>query len=77
MTYEDIKDMNVQELHANLKAERTMLQKLQFNHAVSPIENPGKIRASKKVIARLLTEINSRRTAGEAKETEAPKNTEK
>lgn len=63
MTYEEIKDMNTQELHANLKAERTMLQKIEFNHAVSPIENPGKIAASKKVIARLLTEINKRRVS--------------
>ncbi len=61
MTYEDITQMNNKELHANLREERMMLQKLRFNHAVSPIENPNKIRASKKVIARLLTEINRRR----------------
>lgn len=61
MTYEDITQMNNKELHANLREERMMLQKLRFNHAVSPIENPNKIRTSKKVIARLMTEINRRR----------------
>lgn len=63
MTYEDISQMNNKELHANLREERMMLQKLRFNHAVSPIENPNKIRASKKLIARFMTEINSRRLA--------------
>lgn len=65
MTYEDIKGMNVKELHATLRDERRMLQKMEFGHAVSPIDNPTKIRESKKVIARLLTEINSRRVAAE------------
>ena len=74
MTYEDITQMNNKELHANLREERMMLQKLRFNHAVSPIENPNKIRASKKVIARLLTEINRRRH--ETKVAEVTENTE-
>jgi large subunit ribosomal protein L29 len=66
MTYEDIKGMNVKELHATLKEERRMLQKMEFGNAVSPLDNPTKIREIKKGIARLLTEINSRRIAGEA-----------
>lgn len=61
MTYEDITNMNNKELHSTLREERMMLQKLRFNHAVSPIENPNKIRASKKLIARLMTEVNRRR----------------
>lgn len=61
MTYEDIKQLNNKELHATLREERKQLQKLEFNHAVSPIENPAKIRIGRKTIARLMTEINSRR----------------
>ncbi|MBI1305412.1 MAG: 50S ribosomal protein L29 [Bacteroidetes bacterium] len=67
MTYEDIKQMNNKELHANLREERKQLQKLQFNHAVSPIENPTKIKASKKVVARMLTEISARKKAENSK----------
>jgi len=63
MTYEDISQMNNKELHSQLREERVQLQKMNFSHAVSPIENPNKIRASKKLIARLLTEINKRRHA--------------
>ncbi len=63
MTYEDIKQMNNKELHATLREERKQLQKMKFNHAVSPIENPTKITVSRKTVARLLTEINARSSA--------------
>ena len=53
--------MTEKELHLQLKDERALLQKLQFSHAVSPVENPQKLRASRKLIAKYLTEINSRR----------------
>jgi len=36
------------------------LQKLKFAHAVSPIENPMKIRESKKLIARLNTALSQK-----------------
>jgi large subunit ribosomal protein L29 len=49
------------ELHLNLKDERAQLQKMKFSHAVSPIENPHKIRIARKTIAKYLTEINRRR----------------
>ncbi|MEY2923578.1 MAG: hypothetical protein RLZZ337_118 [Bacteroidota bacterium] len=61
MQYQDIKNMTDKELHANLKDERAQLQKLKFSHAVSPIENPHKIRQARKTVAKYLTEINSRR----------------
>ena len=63
MTYEDIKQMNNKELHATLREERKQLQKMKFNHAVSPIDNPANITTGGKTIARLMTEINSRRNA--------------
>jgi large subunit ribosomal protein L29 len=61
MDYQDIKNLTEKELHLNLRDERAQLQKLKFSHAVSPIENPNKIREGRKTIARLLTEINRRR----------------
>lgn len=61
MQYSDIKQLTEKELHMNLKEERAQLQKMKFSHAVSPIENPHKIRASRKLIARYITEINRRR----------------
>ncbi|MDA8930486.1 50S ribosomal protein L29 [Bacteroidia bacterium] len=61
MQYQDIKNLTEKELHLNLKDERAQLQKMKFSHAVSPIENPSKIRIARKTIARYLTEINRRR----------------
>lgn len=61
MQYQDIKNMTDKELHANLREERAQLQKLKFSHAVSPIENPHKIRVVRKTVAKYLTEINNRR----------------
>jgi large subunit ribosomal protein L29 len=66
MTNEEIKQMNNKELHGNLREERKQLQKLKFNHAVSPIENPTKIRTSRKTIARIMTEMTVRRNSAEA-----------
>ena len=61
MQYSDIKQMTDKELHLGLRDERALLQKLKFSHAVSPIENPNKMRASRKLIAKYMTEINRRR----------------
>ena len=61
MQYQDIKNLTEKELHLNLKDERSQLQKMKFSHAVSPIENPHKIRVVRKTIARYITEINRRR----------------
>jgi len=61
MQYQDIKKLTDKELHSNLREERAQLQKTKFSHAVSPVENPHKIRVSRKTIAKYLTEINRRR----------------
>jgi len=61
MEYAELKKMTEKELHLNLRDERAQLQKLKFSHAVSPVENPQKLRASRKLIARYLTEITSRK----------------
>lgn len=62
MKYAEIKGLTTEELLERLKEERTMYNKMKFNHAVSPIENPMKLKASRKLIARYLTELTVRRT---------------
>jgi len=46
-----------------LEEERKQLVKLKLNHAVSPLENPNKIKAYRRTIARLLTEVKKRQLA--------------
>ena len=61
MDYDKIKELNNKELHNVLRDERAQLQKLKFSHTVSAIENPVKIRYSRRLIARYLTEMNRRK----------------
>jgi len=56
----ELKSLSVEQLNQQLVAERDRLQKLQFAHAITPIENPNRITQARKEIARLLTELNSR-----------------
>ena len=57
MKKEDLKGLSVDELRTELGAEQDRLLKLRFAHAVSPIENPMRIRESRKRITRLNTEL--------------------
>lgn len=60
MKQTEIKSLSVDELNEKIVMEQDSLQKLQFAHAISPIENPMKIRHTRKLIARLKTELTSK-----------------
>ncbi|MBO0937567.1 50S ribosomal protein L29 [Fibrella sp. HMF5335] len=60
MKNQEIRALSVEQLQEQLKAEKQQLQKLTFAHAVSPIENPMRIRESRKLIARLNTAITAK-----------------
>ena len=55
-----VRELSTSELKERLETEKKQLLKLKFNHAVSPLENPMKIRAYKQTVARLETEIHAR-----------------
>lgn len=64
----EIHKLNDKELQERLKEEKALMTKLKIQHAVSTIENPARITAQRKLVARLLTETNSRKnTATPAK----------
>jgi len=60
MKQTEIKSLNVTELNEKIASEQESLQKLQFAHAISPIENPMKIRHTRKLIAKLKTELSAK-----------------
>lgn len=60
MKQQVIRELSNPELKERLDEERVQLTKLKMNHAVSPLENPNKIKAYRKTVARLLTEVRSR-----------------
>lgn len=68
MKTSEIKELTTKELIEKIDTEKSFLVKQKLNHAVSPLENPLKIRESRKNIARLLTELNSRDDSAENNE---------
>jgi large subunit ribosomal protein L29 len=55
-----IKELSTKELTEKIETEGKTLVKLRMGHAVSPIENPLKIKHSRKTVARLKTELRKR-----------------
>jgi len=45
------------DLKARLEEDKLRLKKLEFAHAISPLENPMTIRSLRRDIARLVTEL--------------------
>ena len=60
MKQKEITQMSVSEINEKLSEEKATLVKLELNHSVSPIENPLKIRGSRRTIARMITELRKR-----------------
>ncbi|MDR0205667.1 MAG: 50S ribosomal protein L29 [Bacteroidales bacterium] len=60
MKQQVVAELSTPELKERLIEEQLQLGKLTMNHAVSPIENPNKITAQRKTIARIKTEIRKR-----------------
>lgn len=55
-----LKDLNISDLTARIKEDEVRLKKLEFAHAISPLENPMSIRSLRKDLARLKTEVKKR-----------------
>lgn len=63
MKKEDIRELTTEELRLRLAEEKNLYTKLKMNHAVSPIENPMKIRIVRRGIAMIHTELTNRAKA--------------
>jgi large subunit ribosomal protein L29 len=72
MKQEVIRELSTPELKERLDEERIQLSKLKMNHAISPLENPNKIKVYRRTVARLTTEVTRRNK--EAAGTNTPKN---
>ncbi|HEV8514473.1 MAG TPA: 50S ribosomal protein L29 [Cyclobacteriaceae bacterium] len=56
----EIKGLTVVELSEKIGSEKETMRKMKFAHQVSAIENPMKIRETRKLIARLKTELTAK-----------------
>lgn len=52
--------MTIEEIKERLEEEKKQLIKMKLAHAVSPLDNPHKMKEYKKTVARLLTELRIR-----------------
>ena len=59
-----IQELSTPDLLERLEEEKKQLTKLKLNHAVSPIDNPNRIKAYRRAIARMMTELRKRELSG-------------
>ena len=55
-----IQGLNDQDLQARINEDEQRLKKLEFAHAISPLENPMSIRSLRRELARLKTELKKK-----------------
>lgn len=60
MKKEEIKELSTQDLRDRLEQMEQEYAQLKINHSISPLDNPAKITAERKMIARVKTELRAR-----------------
>jgi large subunit ribosomal protein L29 len=63
MKMSEIKEFSTKELEERIELEKNTLVRMRLNHAVSPLDNPMKLKFARKDIARMMTELNKRKSA--------------
>ena len=53
----EINKLGVAELQSQILAEKETLSRLKLAHAISPIENPMRIKVTRKLVAKLQTAL--------------------
>lgn len=62
MKQEEITKLSLEDLKSRIGSIEEQLLKMKITHTVSPIENPMQIRAIRRDVARLKTELTKRET---------------
>ncbi|OFY64699.1 MAG: 50S ribosomal protein L29 [Bacteroidetes bacterium RBG_13_43_22] len=60
MKISEIRELSMSDLIERIDTEKTMLVRMKLNHAITPLDNPQKLKQTKLTIARLLTELRAR-----------------
>jgi len=60
MKNSEIKELSTKELVERLDNERNLLTRMKLNHAVSPLDNPMKIKETRRSVAQMETELSQR-----------------
>ena len=60
MKIKEIKELETKDLVEKVEAEVVKYNLMKLNHAISPLENPSEIKATRRDIARMKTELRQR-----------------
>jgi large subunit ribosomal protein L29 len=67
MKISEIRELSMSDLLERIDTEKTMLVRMKMNHAITPLDNPQKLKQAKLTIARLLTELRERESKQKSK----------
>jgi len=62
MKTSEIRELSIKEIEERIENEKNFLFRQHLNHAISPLDNPLKLRASRRNIARLNTLLNQKKS---------------
>jgi len=60
MKMKELKELDVNALAEKLENAKAQLNQLKLNHSIAPLENPSQIKATRRDIARIETELRQR-----------------
>lgn len=63
----DLSQLSTSDLQEKISDEKKSLDKMTFGHAISPVENPTRIRLARKTVARMMTELRKRELSEQKK----------
>jgi len=67
MKISEIRELSTSVLLETTTTEKTMLVRMKLNHAITPLDNPQKLKQAKLNVARLLTELRVRESKQKSK----------
>jgi large subunit ribosomal protein L29 len=60
MKIKEVRELSTKEIEERIDADIMALEQKKINHSISPLENPMQIKAQRRTIARLKTELRQR-----------------
>ncbi|MBN1951442.1 MAG: 50S ribosomal protein L29 [Bacteroidales bacterium] len=60
MKASELKELTIKEIEEKIENEESLMVKMKLNHTVSPLDNPQKIKVTRRNIARLKTVLRQK-----------------
>ncbi|MEN8119091.1 MAG: 50S ribosomal protein L29 [Bacteroidota bacterium] len=60
MKNSEIRELTTKELIEKIEDEKALFARMKLNHAISPLDNPNKLKEGRRLVAKLKTELRKR-----------------